>query len=91
MSEIVKKLRQSYQLTITETQEYDLCWSSLIRNCIIHNSSRANRLLAEYDGYEEGNEFEISAGDVHSRGIRARELARSMYAEAVEKHGIDVE
>lgn len=91
MAEIVGELRKRYGFTVTPEQEAELCKASLIRNCIMHNSSCADARLAEYDGYHEGVEFELSSGKVHDFGIILRSLVRSMASEACENHNIGVE
>lgn len=91
MADIVVALKRRYQFTVTPQQETDLCKASLIRNCIMHNSCRANAQLSEYDQFQEGEEFELSSREIHSFGLTLRELARTMFSEAVRNHGIGVE
>lgn len=91
MEEIIKELRERYNFTITEEKERRLIEASLIRNCIMHNSSRADSRLSRHGGLPEGEEFEVSAADVHSSGIALRTLVRRMYNEAQANHGVGVE
>lgn len=86
MIDIVSELKNRYGFTITPEQEATLCKGSLIRNCIMHNLSRADARLAEYDGFQEGIEFELDSGEVHKFGIILRDLVRSMALEANIKH-----
>jgi hypothetical protein len=88
MEDIIKELRKRYNFTITEEEEDRLIQVSLIRNCIIHNSSRADSRLSQHAGFLEGNEFELSAADAHSYGIALRSLVRRMYDEARTNHRI---
>ncbi len=88
MADIVTELRSRYGFTITEAEETGLRRASLIRNCILHNSSRADARLGDYDQYEEGQEFEVSAQHVHEYGLTLRALVRRMYGEAHKNHGI---
>ena len=91
MEDIIKELRERYNFTITEEEERRFIEASLIRNCIIHNSSRADSRLSQQGGHPEGEEFEVSAADVHSYGLTARTLVRRMYDEAHANHGVGVE
>ncbi len=91
MSGIITELRSRYNFTVTEEEKHRLVEGSLIRNCIMHNSSCADSRLASYDGYREGEEFELSTEDIHSFGLMLRKLVRRMYEEASEKHGVGVE
>ncbi len=86
MADIINKLRQKYNFTISQDEEDMLCKYSIIRNCIIHNSSRADHRLAEYDGFDLGSEFEISSSEIHETGLMLRSLVRKMYNEAKENH-----
>ena len=91
MTVIVSELRKRYNFTVTSEQETELCKISLIRNCIMHNSSCADTRLAEYDGYQKDTKFELSSEQVHSFGIMLRSLVRSMVTEANINHNIEVE
>ena len=88
MTDIITELRRRYNFTITQEEEHGLVVASLIRNCIMHNSSCANSRLGSYDGYQESEEFELSTEDVHEYGIMLRSLVRRMYAEACENHDV---
>ena len=89
-TEIATELKDRYGFTITSEQEKELCKASLIRNCIMHNSSCADTRLAQYDGFQDSIEFELSSGQVHSFGIILRALARTMVSEAHVNHSITV-
>jgi hypothetical protein len=91
MEEIVEELRKRYNFTITDDEARGLTEASLIRNCIIHNSSRADSRLSSLGKYQKDKEFEVSAGEVHSYGIMLRNLVRRLYQEACENHGVGVE
>lgn len=88
MPNIIAELRSRYGFSITEAEEVALCRALLIRNCILHNSSRADSRLGAYDHYAEGEEFEITASQVHEYGLMLRQWARRMYEEAQQNHGI---
>lgn len=88
MADIVSELRDRYGFTITSQQETELCKASLIRNCIMHNSCRADARLAEYDEFQEGYEFEVDSGKVHGFGLTLRALAQSLFSEAQSNYGV---
>jgi hypothetical protein len=89
MTEIIGKLRSKYNLTITEQEEAEIVIASSVRNCIMHNSSRANSSLGVHDGFEEGQEFELSAEKVHEYGFTLRAMVRRIYEDAQRNHGIN--
>lgn len=82
MAEIIKELRSKFRFTITPEEEHDLIEFSLIRNCILHNSSRCDLRLCRHGDYKEGEEFEVSEGDAHEYGWTIRDLAERMHDEA---------
>jgi hypothetical protein len=91
MADIIKELRSRYNLTVTEDEERELVVASLVRNCIMHNSSRADFRLGSHDGYQEGHEFEMSAVRVHQYGMTLRTMVRRMYEEARRNHDVGAE
>jgi hypothetical protein len=91
MEEIIEELRQRYNFTITNEEARRLTEASLIRNCIVHNSSRADSRLSSLGNYHKDEEFEVGADEVHSYGIMLRNLVRRMYQEACDNHGVGVE
>ena len=86
MSDIVTKLCKKYIFIINDKEIEMLCKFSLIRNCIIHNSSCADERSAKYDGFNFGEEFEIKSSEIHEIGFKLRSLVRRMYTEAQENH-----
>lgn len=60
--------------------------ASLIRNNIIHNSSRVDARLAAISSYEIGAEITLEAGDVHAFGLDARALIADLFSQATVKH-----
>jgi hypothetical protein len=86
MKEIAAELASRYGFTVTKDDRFFLCRASHIRNCIMHNGGRADSRLAAYDGFEEGQEFEVTAGELHSDGLKLRELVRRMVSEANANH-----
>lgn len=86
MKDIVGDLRKRYGFTVTQEQESEMCRASLIRNCIMHNSSCADSRLGELDGFSEGAAFELRSADVHHYGVVLRNLIRSLVSEANTNH-----
>jgi hypothetical protein len=91
MGDIVAELRDRYGFTISEEEKRELCRASFLRNCIVHNSARADSRLAEFDGFEENQGFELTSGEVHALGITLRALVRRMSGEANTNHSIGIE
>lgn len=60
--------------------------ASLVRNCIIHNGARVDSRLSEISDWDEGDQIELSPGDVHSFGLQARDFARQLWTAAVANH-----
>ncbi|MFA6714699.1 MAG: hypothetical protein WC082_00135 [Victivallales bacterium] len=89
MADTVDELQNKFNLSITDEEKNSLILISFIRNCIIHNSSRADFRLARYDGFQEGHAFEVSTEKVHGYGLLLRSLVRRIYKDAQQKHGID--
>jgi hypothetical protein len=88
MTDIIKELRSRYNLTVTDKEEREIVIASLVRNCIMHNSARADLRLGAYDSFQEGQEFELSANQVHDYGFTLRAMVRRMYQEAQQNHGV---
>lgn len=76
-----KKLRLEW-----EQQKNTVIHASLMRNCFIHNMGRTDSRLARFLGGEPGEEICLTASDVHSFGMVARGLARSLIKQAHERY-----
>lgn len=59
--------------------------ASLLRNCIIHNNARVDARLALRPRWSEGAPIVLSASDVHTFGMAARRVARSLHQQATAK------
>jgi hypothetical protein len=88
MNDIVEELRSGkYGFKISDEEKGELCRASLIRNCIMHNSSIVDARLAEHDGrYQEGDDIVLSESDVHTVGLLLRSLAPKMQAAVETNH-----
>lgn len=91
MPDILAVLQGRYGFTISEEQVAEMSKASCLRNCILHNATRADSRLAQFDGFREGEEFELTSGQVHGFGITLRSLVRTMASQANTNHGIGIE
>lgn len=91
MADIVGELRDRYGFSIIPEQETELCKASLIRNCIMHNSSGADARLAAYGQFQEGEQFELTSGEVHDFGLMLRALVKRMFSETEQNYNNGVE
>jgi hypothetical protein len=81
MEDIVKELKDKYNFTISDEEKNELCEMSLVRNCIMHNSSQADSRLASFDGFKDGLSFELSSSKIHQYGWMIRDLTQKMVDE----------
>jgi hypothetical protein len=60
---------------------------ALIRNCLLHNNSRADsRLAAATPRYKDGDPITLTISDVNQFGLVGRQLATKLDKEAYERH-----
>lgn len=86
MDEIIEYFKEKLNLEWLDDFRTETIIISHLRNCIIHNLSRADLRLSQISEYNVGDEIELSLSDVHSFGLKARELVRHLYNQASEKH-----
>jgi hypothetical protein len=55
--------------------------AAYIRNCILHNSSRANKLLASISKWQVQETIALSPSDIHGYGIEVRRIAKDLFNE----------
>ena len=60
--------------------------ASYLRNCLIHNLSRADYRLSQVSDYAVNQDIEVTISQVHSFGIIARTLARSLSEQSNDKY-----
>jgi len=48
----------------------------------MHNNCIADKGLAKYPGFKEGEEIELNSGAVHSFGLKARQFTRELWESA---------
>lgn len=88
MDEVIEYFEQKLSLEWPDDYKAETIVTSYLRNCIIHNLSRADYRLSQVSEYKVGDKIELSSSDVHSFGLRARELVGHLYNQASEKHFI---
>lgn len=86
MDELIEYFKEKLNLEWLDDYKEETIVNSYLRNCIIHNLSRADYRLSQVSDYQVGDKIELSSSDVHSLGIRARRLVRHLYSQAKKKH-----
>lgn len=86
MEKIIEYFENKLRLKWPEEYKKEVIIASLIRNCIMHNMGRCENRLSEISKYKIGEEILLSESDVHSFGIVARNLSRSLYNQANERY-----
>lgn len=86
MEKVIEYFETKLHLSWLDEHKNDFLVASYLRNCIIHNMSRANLPLSKVSEYEEGEIIELSSSRVHSFGIAARELSRNLYKQSAERY-----
>ncbi|MCK4527098.1 hypothetical protein KAW18_06975 [candidate division WOR-3 bacterium] len=86
MDEVIKYFEEKLKLEWLDNYKAKTIVTSHLRNCIIHNLNRADHRLSQISEYNVGDEIELSPSDVHSFGLKARELVRHLYNQTSKKH-----
>ena len=86
MKEIIEYFESKLHLEWPSNEKDSFIEASLIRNCIIHNMALVDPKLSKYPQWNLGEEIKLTASDVHSIGISARTVIRSLYQQAEERH-----
>jgi len=71
------------RLNVTWPEIDQVIEAAFIRNCILHNSSRADDRLASISKWEVQQSIELSPSDIHRYGIEARRIAKQLYEEVL--------
>lgn len=86
----IEKIVEYYETKLTlkwpDKNKNAIIIASLLRNCIMHNMSLADKRLAQISGYQIGQEIQLGSSEVHSYGIHVRELSRDLYKQATERY-----
>ncbi len=86
MDRIIEYFEKKLRLEWEEQQKSAVIQASLIRNCFVHNMGRTDSRLAQFLGCNPGEEICLTVSDVHSFGMVARSLARSLFKQARERY-----
>jgi hypothetical protein len=86
VEKIIEYFEKKLNLKWTDEQKEKVILASLMRNCIIHNASRADARLSQVSGHKSGEHIKLSPSDVHGFGITMRGLARSLYNQANQRY-----
>lgn len=82
MDNIAEYFDQKFKLTWPDETKSKIIHASLVRNCILHNMSRADDRLVNSSSYQVGQEIQLNSSEIHEFGIYGRHLARRLYSEA---------
>lgn len=85
MEKIIKYFDNKLGLVWPSGEAEQIVRASCLRNCIIHNMARVDAEMAKVGHYKVGDRIELQSGEIHSMGLRARSVARSLYAQADKK------
>jgi hypothetical protein len=87
MERVIEYLESKLNFNWADEHKEAIILASLLRNCIVHNLSRADgRLVQVSTRYTVGQEIQLNSSEVHSFGITARALSRDLYKQATERY-----
>lgn len=86
MDEVIKYFEEKLNLKWPNNYKYEVVVTSYLRNCIIHNLSRVDYRLSQVSKYKIGAKIRLSSSDVHSFGLKARDLVQNLYMQATKKY-----
>lgn len=86
IDEVVRYFEEKLILKWPDEYKDEIVVTSYLRNCIIHNLSRVDYRLSKVSKYKVGDKIELSSSEVHSFGLKARDLVRNLYEQATEKY-----
>lgn len=86
MEEVVAYFEEKLNLNWQESNKDEIIRTSYMRNCIIHNLSKADHRLSEVSDFKAREKIELNFTDVHLYGMTARSLVRDLYNQALKKH-----
>jgi len=85
MDAVVNYFEETLNLDWPDDLKDEIVIISHIRNCIIHNLSRADHRLSRVSKFKTGDAIELNSSEVHSFGLKARSLVRDLYEQAERK------
>jgi hypothetical protein len=74
------------QLKCSDDFKENFIRASRLRNCIMHNMGIVDYRLAEVSDYREGDTIKLTSSQVHSFGNYARNDARNLWKQVIDKH-----
>ena len=86
IDEVVRYFEEKLILKWPDEYKDEIVVTSYLRNCIIHNLSRVDYRLSKVSKYKVGDKIELSSSEVHSFGLKARDLVKNLYKQAIEKY-----
>lgn len=86
IDEVIRYFEEKLNLKWPDNYKNDIVFASCLRNCIIHNLSRADDRLSQVSKYKIGDRIELSSSEVHEFGIKARDLVRNLFHQAVNRY-----
>jgi len=86
VEDIAKYFRERLNINWNERHLSRVVLGSLIRNCVMHNSGRADPRLARVSTYKIGDKIKLEVEDIHEFGLDARALISDLFSQATEKH-----
>ncbi len=84
--QIVEYFERKLQLKWPPSYKKAFVMASALRNCIVHNLAVADARLARVSRYKVGDHIRLDAYQVNELGLKARDLARTLYAQASRLH-----
>ena len=86
VEKVAKYFQDKLKLKWADEERKQVVEASSIRNCIVHNLSRADARLSSLSSYEVGDTIELSPSEVHSFGIAGRKIARELFGQAESRY-----
>ncbi len=86
IDEVVRYFEEKLILKWPDEYKDEIVVTSYLRNCIIHNLSRVDYRLSKVSKYKVGDKIELSSSEVHSFGLKARDLVKNLYKQATKKY-----
>ncbi len=86
IDEVVDYFEKKLNLKWPDSYKQEIVVTSCIRNCIVHNLSRADYRLSKVSEYRIGKKIELSSSEVHEFGIKARDLVRNLFQQASKRY-----
>ncbi|MBI5303238.1 MAG: hypothetical protein HY868_13980 [Chloroflexi bacterium] len=86
MDKVIDYFETKLNLHWTDEHKDTIIRATYLRNCIVHNMSRADSRLAQVSQYVVGQDINLTSSEVHAFGLIARALSRDLYRQAMERY-----